>query len=266
MAADLLQILIYLALIGAATPLLGSFMARVFAGERTLLSPVLAPLERAIYGVCGIDPGRDQHWTHYALALLATNAVAWMLLYAILRLQHLFPLNPEGLPPMAPDLAFNTAVSFVTNTNWQAYGGETTLSYFSQMVGLTVQNFVSALNRFVQNLLDMTRFGYGALQPNREWVDLREIAGRALRQMSRPLAPFEVEMQIPDDLPILHVDPILIEQVVVNILDNAAKYSRAGGRIEIGAAPDGERVRVGVSDQYGAARRSYAAASATAMP
>jgi two-component system, OmpR family, sensor histidine kinase KdpD len=105
------------------------------------------------------------------------------------------------------------------------------------------------LNRFVQNLLDMTRLGYGALQPNREWVDLREIAGRALRQMARPLTPFKVEMQIPDDLPILHVDPILIEQVLVNILDNAAKYSPAGGRIEMGAALDGERVRVGVSDE-----------------
>jgi K+-transporting ATPase ATPase A chain len=144
MAADLLQILIYFALILAGTALLGGYMARVFAGERTLLSPVLVPLERAIYGACGIDPGRDQHWTHYTLALLATNAVGWMLLYAILRFQHVLPWNPEGMPPMSADLAFNTAVSFVTNTNWQAYGGETTLSYFSQMAGLTVQNFVSA--------------------------------------------------------------------------------------------------------------------------
>jgi K+-transporting ATPase ATPase A chain len=144
MAADLLQILLYLALILAATPLLGGYMARVFAGERTLLSPVLVPLERAIYGACGIDPGKDQHWTRYTLALLATNAVGWLLLYAILRLQHLLPWNPESMPRVPPDLAFNTAVSFVTNTNWQAYGGETTLSYFSQMAGLTVQNFVSA--------------------------------------------------------------------------------------------------------------------------
>jgi K+-transporting ATPase ATPase A chain len=144
MAADLLQILIYFVIIVACTPLLGGYMARVFAGERTLLSPALAPLERAIYGACGIDPGRDQHWTHYTFALLAVNAVGWVLLYAILRLQHLLPWNPEGMPPMSPALAFNTAVSFVTNTNWQAYGGETTLSYLSQMSGLTVQNFVSA--------------------------------------------------------------------------------------------------------------------------
>ena len=92
------------------------------------------------------------------------------------------------------------------------------------------------LNRFVQNLLDMTRLGYGALQPNREWVDLREIVGRALKQMARALASLKVEMQIPDDLPLLHVDPVLIEQVLVNILDNAAKYSPPGGRIEIAAA------------------------------
>jgi K+-transporting ATPase ATPase A chain len=144
MAADLLQILIYLAIILACTPLLGGYMARVFAGERTLLSPMIVPLERAIYGACGIDPGKEQHWTHYTLAMLATNAIGWVILYAILRLQHLLPWNPEGMPPMSPALAFNTAVSFVTNTNWQAYGGETTLSYLSQMSGLTVQNFVSA--------------------------------------------------------------------------------------------------------------------------
>jgi potassium-transporting ATPase potassium-binding subunit len=144
MASDLLQILIYFAVIIACTPLLGGYMARVFAGERTLLSSALAPLERAIYAACGVDPGKQQHWTQYTLAMLATNAVGWVILYAILRLQHLLPWNPEGMPAVSADLAFNTAVSFVTNTNWQAYGGETTLSYFSQMAGLTVQNFVSA--------------------------------------------------------------------------------------------------------------------------
>jgi two-component system, OmpR family, sensor histidine kinase KdpD len=95
----------------------------------------------------------------------------------------------------------------------------------------------------------MTRPGYGTLQPNREWVELRETIGRALRQMARPLAPMKIDVQIRDDMPILHVDPVLIEQVLVNILDNAAKYSRTGGRIEIAAALDGEQVRVGVSDE-----------------
>jgi two-component system, OmpR family, sensor histidine kinase KdpD len=105
------------------------------------------------------------------------------------------------------------------------------------------------LNRFVQNLLDMTRLGYGVLQPNREWVDLREIVGRALKQMARPLGSLEVAVQVPEDVPILHLDPILIEEALVNILDNAAKYSPPGGRIEVQAALDGERVRVTVSDE-----------------
>ena len=105
------------------------------------------------------------------------------------------------------------------------------------------------LNRFVQNLLDMTRLGYGALQPNREWVDLREIVGRTQRQMARSLSLLNVEVQIPEDLPFLYVDPVLIEQVLVNILDNAAKYSSAGGRIEIVAALDSEQVTVRVSDE-----------------
>ena len=144
MTSDLIQFAIFGAIVLACTPVLGGYMYRVFAGERTLLAPVLAPAERAIYRISGIDTERDQHWTRYAVAVLTVNAVGWLLLYAILRLQHLLPWNPQGFPPMSPDLAFNTAVSFVTNTNWQSYGGETTLSYFSQMAGLTVQNFVSA--------------------------------------------------------------------------------------------------------------------------
>ncbi|MFM2043292.1 MAG: potassium-transporting ATPase chain [Pseudomonadota bacterium] len=145
MTADgTLQILFYLALLAVVTPLLGGYLARVFEGERTLLTPVLGPVERGLYRLAGIDPAREQHWTAYALALLVFNLLGLLLLYAVLRLQGWLPLNPAGLGPVAPDLAFNTAVSFTTNTNWQAYGGETTLSYLSQMLGLTVQNFVSA--------------------------------------------------------------------------------------------------------------------------
>ena len=144
MASDLLLFLLYaLVVAGLAWPL-GVYMARVFAGERTLLTPVAGPVERGILGALGPAALRDQHWTRYAFSVLAFNLAGWLFLYAVLRLQHLLPWNPQGLPPMSADLAFNTAVSFVTNTNWQAYGGETTLSYFSQMVGLTVQNFLSA--------------------------------------------------------------------------------------------------------------------------
>ena len=144
MTTDILQFLLYGATLVALAWPLGAYMARVFEGERTLLSPLLTPIERGIYALAGRHATKDQHWTRYALAVLVFNFAGWLFLYAVLRLQHLLPWNPEGLTPMPPDLAFNTTMSFVTNTNWQAYAGETTLSYFSQMVGLTVQNFVSA--------------------------------------------------------------------------------------------------------------------------
>lgn len=143
-AAGLLQILVFLALLVALTPLLGGFMARALSGERTLLTPVLGPAERGLCRLCAVRPDEEQHWTGYALSLLAFNLLGFLLLYAILRAQEWLPLNPAGLPAVPADLAFNTAVSFMTNTNWQAYGGETTLSHFSQMAGLTVQNFLSS--------------------------------------------------------------------------------------------------------------------------
>lgn len=127
-----------------STKPLGLYMAKVFAGERTFLSPVLKPLERLLYRAGGIDAGREQGWLGYTLAMLTFSLAGFLVLYAILRLQAYLPVNPQGFAGMPADLAFNTAVSFVTNTNWQNYGGETTLSHFSQMAGLTVQNFVSA--------------------------------------------------------------------------------------------------------------------------
>ncbi|ACZ42994.1 potassium-transporting ATPase, A subunit [Thermobaculum terrenum ATCC BAA-798] len=139
-----LQIPAFLLVLLAITKPLGSYMARVYQGERTFLSPALAPLERAIYRVARVDPDREQDWRGYALALLLFNLSGMLALYALQRLQAWLPLNPEHLPGVAPDLAFNTAASFVTNTNWQAYAGETTMSYLTQMAGLTVQNFLSA--------------------------------------------------------------------------------------------------------------------------
>ncbi|BBF92820.1 potassium-transporting ATPase subunit KdpA [Blastochloris tepida] len=144
MINDLVQFTVFLLVLTALAVPLGLYMARVFSGKWTILTPVVAPIERAFYRAAGVRPDQDQHWSRYALSLIAFNAAGFLLLYAILRLQHLLPLNPQDFGPMAPDLAFNTAVSFVTNTNWQAYGGETTLSHLSQMLGLTTQNFVSA--------------------------------------------------------------------------------------------------------------------------
>ncbi|MBI1682288.1 potassium-transporting ATPase subunit KdpA [Caulobacter hibisci] len=129
--------------VGLGWPL-GVYMSRVWNGERTWLDPLLAPVERLFYAAGGIDPRKGQTWIGYAGALLAFNAVGFFLVYGVLRLQGVLPLNPQGFGGLSPHLAFNTAVSFVTNTNWQSYGGETTMSTLSQMLVLTVQNFVSA--------------------------------------------------------------------------------------------------------------------------
>lgn len=141
---DVLLIVAFLALVLVPAPFLGRFYYKVMEGQRTLLSPLLLPVERAIYRACGIHPEQEQDWKSYTVALLAFNLAGLALLFAILMLQGALPLNPQNLPGLEWTLAFNTAVSFVTNTNWQAYSGEASLSYLSQMLGLTVQNFVSA--------------------------------------------------------------------------------------------------------------------------
>ena len=123
---------------------LGVFMSRVWNGERTFLDPVMRPVEALFYTACGVDPKKSQSWHAYALALLAFNLVGFFLVYAVLRLQGVLPLNPQGFPGLSGHLSFNTAFSFVTNTNWQSYAGEATMSTLSQMLVLTVQNFVSA--------------------------------------------------------------------------------------------------------------------------
>jgi K+-transporting ATPase ATPase A chain len=139
-----LQIAVFAALILVAVKPLGLYMARVFAGERTFLTPVIRPIERAFYAISGVDPDREQHWTTYAVAMLLFNGAGFLLLYALQRLQDVLPYNPQGLAAVPPALAFNTAVSFITNTNWQSYAGESTLGYLVPMAGLTVQNFLSA--------------------------------------------------------------------------------------------------------------------------
>ncbi len=167
------EIALILVIVGASAPALAAYMARVFAGERTLLSPVIAPLERGFYAAAGVDPAKGQDWRRYLLAMLAFNAAGFAALYAILRLQHLLPLNPAGLPALPDHLAFNTAVSFVTNTNWQSYGGETTMSLFSQMAGLTVQNFVSAATGIALALAVVRAFASkGTADLGNFWADL----------------------------------------------------------------------------------------------
>ncbi len=139
-----LQIIVYLAVIFAVTKPVGIFMARVFNRERTFLDPVLRPVERLLYRLTLVDEEHDMRWTEYALAMLLFSGVSMLVLYLIERAQQVLPLNPQKFAGVAPDLAFNTAASFTTNTNWQNYGGETTMSYLTQMAGLTYHNFASA--------------------------------------------------------------------------------------------------------------------------
>jgi K+-transporting ATPase ATPase A chain len=143
-ANGLLQSALYLALLTALAVPLGRYMAAVYEGRARLAQRLLGPLERLLYRVAGVRPDEDMSWKRYAAALLAFSGVCTLFLYALQRLQGVLPMNPAGLPAVGPDVALNTAVSFATNTNWQAYGGETTMSHLTQMLGLTVQNFVSA--------------------------------------------------------------------------------------------------------------------------
>lgn len=143
-ALGIVQLMLYLAVLLLLVKPLGAYMARVYEGRPCGLDRVWGPLERLIYRVSGVDPSCEMTWRHYALAALVFNLAGLLVVYGLLRLQHLLPLNPQQLPAVAPDLAFNTAISFATNTNWQSYGGESTLSYLSQMLGLAVQNFASA--------------------------------------------------------------------------------------------------------------------------
>ncbi|MEH6721641.1 MAG: potassium-transporting ATPase subunit KdpA [Aurantimonas endophytica] len=212
MSSDIIQFALYGALLTALAWPLGIYMAKVFSDERTFLTPVLQPVERLLLGVAGVDRNNaGQHWTRYALAALAFNLAGWVLLYAILRLQHLLPWNPEGMPPLSPDLAFNTAVSFVTNTNWQAYGGETTMSYFSQMVGLAVQNFVSAATGIAIGAAVIRGFfGRETRSLGNFWVDLTRSVLYVLLPLSILVGLALVWQGVPQNLT-AHVDATTVE-------------------------------------------------------
>ncbi len=168
----------------AARPL-GLYMARVLQGERTLLAPVLRPLERRLYSAAGIDAGKEQGWLAYTLAMLAFSAAGFLVLYVLMRLQASLPLNPQGFAGVPPDLAFNTALSFVTNTNWQSYAGETTMAHIVQMAGLTVQNFVSAATGIALAAAVTRAFARsGSATIGNFWVDMT----RATLYVLMPLA------------------------------------------------------------------------------
>jgi len=139
-----IQIALYCGVVLVLVKPLGGYMTSVFSGERTFLSPILRPVEAGLYWVAGVEEKREQHWLTYTVGMLLFHVVGFLGLYAVMRLQAVLPFNPAGQSAVAEDLSFNTAISFITNTNWQNYGGESTVSYLTQMLGLTVHNFLSA--------------------------------------------------------------------------------------------------------------------------
>ena len=187
--SGILQIVLYLVALLALVRPLGAFMTRVYLGERTWLTPLTGPLERLVYRVAGVRADCEQTWKQYALAVLAFNLLGVVVVYLLQRCQAGLPLNPQGLANVSPDSAFNTAVSFATNTNWQGYGGESTMSYLTQMVGLAVQNFVSAASGMAV-LVALIR---GFVQRESEhvgnfWVDLTRSTVHILLPLSTVLA------------------------------------------------------------------------------
>ncbi|MGA0531598.1 potassium-transporting ATPase subunit KdpA [Hansschlegelia sp. KR7-227] len=196
-----IQIAIYFAILTALVLPLGRYMARVFEGERTFLSPVLGPVEAGLYKIAGVSEKKEQTWLTYTVAMLLFNLCGFLLLYAILRFQDSLPWNPAGMTPMSPALAFNTAVSFVTNTNWQNYGGESTLSYFSQMVGLTTQNFLSAATGVALVLALIRGFARPSMRTvGNFWVDLTRTTLYVLLPLSILLALALVWQGVPQNM------------------------------------------------------------------
>ncbi len=167
------QILLYCAIIVALTPVLGGYMTRVFNGERTFLTPILRPIELALYRAAGIDEKREQSWLAYTVGMLLFHVGGFAILYGLMRFQAGLPFNPADQSAVAPDLTFNTAISFITNTNWQNYGGEGTMSYLTQMLGLTHQNYLSAATGIALAVALIRGFARHSVQTiGNFWVDI----------------------------------------------------------------------------------------------
>src|SRR5579863_7720373 len=196
-----LQIALFSVIVIALTRPFGGYMTRVFNGERTFLHPVLHPVERAIYWCCGIDEKEEQHWLTYAVALLFFSVVGFLTLYALQRLQGMLPFNPAGQAAVEESLAFNTSVSFVTNTNWQSYTPETTMSYLTQMAGLTVHNFVSAATGIVLAVALIRGFARKSAQHiGNFWIDLTRCTLYILLPISIVVGLFFVWQGVPQNL------------------------------------------------------------------
>jgi K+-transporting ATPase ATPase A chain len=209
-ASGVLQMLLYVVVLLLAAKPLGAYMARVYSGERTWMGRVLGPVERLTYRLSGVDVAREMSWVRYALAAMLFNLLGLLVVYALQRLQGWLPLNPQGLGPVSADSSFNTAVSFATNTNWQGYGGETTMSYLTQMLGLTVQNFVSAatgmavLVALIRGFVRRNADGIGNF-----WVDLTRSTLYILLPLAFVLALVQVSQGVVQTFSPYHTVPLL---------------------------------------------------------
>jgi len=195
------QILLYCVVVIALVKPLGGYMTRVFSGERTFLSPILVPVERALYSAAGIDEKHEQHWLSYTVAMLLFHVAGFVFLYLVLRVQGVLPFNPQGMTAVPEALSFNTAISFITNTNWQNYGGESTLSYLTQMLGLTHQNFLSAATGIVLAVALIRGFARGSARSvGSFWVDVTRCTLYILIPICIPYALFLVWQGMPQTL------------------------------------------------------------------
>ena len=196
-----IQIFLYCVIIVALAKPLGGYMTRVFNGERTFLSPVLDPVESGLYSIAGVDAKREQHWLTYTVAMLFFHVGGFLILYALMRLQAVLPFNPMGQSAVAEDLSFNTAISFITNTNWQNYGGESTLSYLVQMLGLTHQNFLSAATGIALAVALIRGFARSSVKTiGNFWVDVTRTTLYVLLPVCVIYTLFLVSQGIPQTL------------------------------------------------------------------
>src|SRR5579862_813569 len=196
-----LQIALYCVIIVALTKPLGWYMTRVFNGERTFLSPLLRPVETGLYWISGVDARREQHWLTYTVSMLLFHVGGVLIIYGLMRLQALLPFNPAGQSAVAEDLSFNTAASFITNTNWQNYGGESTLSYLTQMLGLTHQNFLSAATGIALAMALIRGFSRASTRTvGNFWVDITRCTLYVLLPICVVFALFLVWQGMPQTL------------------------------------------------------------------
>src|SRR5208282_5160750 len=217
MTNAIVQVGLFFIIVTLVSVPLGRYMARVFSDERTFMDPVLKPVERLIYKVCGIHPATEMTWLEYAISMLLFSMVGMLVLYAMQRLQQLLPFNPQGMGAVAPDLAFNTAASFTTNTNWQAYGGESTMSYLTQMAALAFHNFVSAASGIAIAIAVIRGFVRRTAKTlGNFWVDLTRATLWVLLPISVVFALVLVWQGVPQNLsPYVHAKTVEgTEQVI----------------------------------------------------